>query len=216
MIRLLMFGYMGPNRRLCDFLKIWARSPWKHRFTLDLVGEIHNRAEVQAVIAETGLGSRINDHGYLPDDALDGLIGRANLVLNLRNPTMGEASGSQLRIWANGAASVVSQTGWYARLPEGSVLRVTIAREQEDLLNLLDDLAHERVDLVSVANRGRACLVDCDPVAYAAALTQWLEQERDAIFARWAETALIERVARSYARCMPPHFMPRFPGRLLA
>ncbi|EIZ77173.1 hypothetical protein WSK_4264 [Novosphingobium sp. Rr 2-17] len=215
-IRLAMFGYLNPNRRLCDFLRAWAQSPWRKRFELDLAGEMNNGPEVRAVLAETGLGGQVRDHGFVTDARLDEMIGQAHMVLNLRNPTMGEASGSQLRIWANGAASVVSDTGWYAQLPQGSVLRVGTESEHEDLLALLDELAQGRIDLAEVARRGRQCVGACDPAPYAASLSQWLDREREPMFSRWAETASIETVARAYALCTPRRFVPKLPERLLS
>lgn len=215
-IRLVMFGYLNPNRRLCGFLRAWAQSPWKHRFELDLAGEINDRPEATAVVAEAGLSDQVRDHGFLPEEQLDALIKQAHLVLNLRNPTMGEASGSQLRIWANGAASVVSDTGWYGQLPEGSVLRITTDNEHHDLLVLLDDLAKGRIDLAAVARRGEECIAAGNPATYATSLVQWLAEQREAMFARWVETSLIEATARTYASCTPPRFVPKLPSRILA
>jgi hypothetical protein len=215
-IRLVMFGYLNPNRRLCDFLRAWACSPWRERFELDLAGEMNNGPEVRAVMAETALDRQIRHHGFLPDDQLDALIGQAHLVLNLRNPTMGEASGSQMRIWANGAPSVVSDTGWYGLLPEGSALRISIEREHDDLLELLEALAAGRIDLPAIAQRGSECLASADPAAYAVRLAEWLDQESETMSMRWTEAALIEAVARNYALCTPSRFVPKFPDRLLS
>lgn len=214
-IRLVMFGYLNPNRRLCDFLRTWAQSPWRGRFQLDLAGEMNNGPEIKAVIAELGLGGQVRSHGFLPDNQLDALIRQAHLALNLRNPTMGEASGSQLRIWANGVASVVSDTGWYRQLPEGSVLRVSTQNEHLDLLTLLENLAECRIDLAAIAQRGGECLAASDPAIYAASLAEWLTCEMEAMFTRWTETALIEATARTYALCTPRRFVPRLPTRLL-
>lgn len=215
-IRLMMFGYLNPNRRLCEFLEVWALSPCRDRFELDIVGEMNNGPAVSAVIARTGLAGQVRNHGFLPDEQLDALIGQAHLVFNLRNPTMGEASGSQLRIWANGAASVVSDTGWYGQLPQGSALRVSTQDEQRELAGLLEDLAAGRIDLAGVARKGRESLAASDPATYAAALAQWLEDTRETMFTRWTETQLIEATARTYARCTPPRFVPPLPERLLA
>lgn len=215
-IRLVMFGYLNPNRRLCDFLRAWAQSPWRDRFELDLAGEMNDGPEARSVMAEQGLGAQVRSHGFLPEDQLDALIREAHLVLNLRNPTMGEASGSQLRIWANGAASVVSDTGWYGQLPQGSTLQVSTDNEHGDLLVLLEDLAKCRIDLAAVARRGKECLVAGDPATYAASLAQWLTDQRECMLAGWAETSLIEAMARTYASCTPPRFVPKLPERLLA
>lgn len=215
-IRLVMFGYLNPNRRLCEFLQAWAQSHWRDRFVLDLAGEVNDGPQADALIAELGLTAQVRNLGFLPDYQLDDLIGQAHLVLNLRNPTMGEASGSQLRIWANAAASVVSDTGWYHQLPQGSVLRVSMQTEHRDLLTILDDLAGTRIDLAAVARCGSQCLAAADPAVYAASLAEWLVHEREPMFARWAETSLIEATARTYAQCTPTRVAPMLPARLLA
>lgn len=214
-IRLVMFGYLNPNRRLGEFLRTWAQSPWRARFELDLAGEMNNGPEIEAVIAEMGLGAQVRSHGFLPDNQLDALIGQAHLALNLRNPTMGEASGSQLRIWANGTASVVSDTGWYRQLPQGSVLRVSTQNEHSDLLTLLENLAECRIDLAAIARRGGECLAAGDPATYSVSLAEWLTCGMEAMFTRWTETALIEATARAYALSTPRQFVPRLPARLL-
>ena len=76
----------------------------------------------------------------MPFPRLNQAIAAADLALNLRNPTVGEASGSQLRIWANGTPSVVSDHGWYAGLPADCVHSIDPGNEREDLMHLLVDL----------------------------------------------------------------------------
>ena len=60
-------------------------------------------------------------HGFVPESELDAALASAHLALNLRYPTKGEASGSQLRIWSHGLPSLVTRIGWYTELPADTV-----------------------------------------------------------------------------------------------
>jgi hypothetical protein len=71
--------------------------------------------------------------GFVEEDELDALLDRAHLALNLRYPTVGEASGSQLRLWSRGLPSVVTRTGWYAELPPETTFFVDPEHEVDDL-----------------------------------------------------------------------------------
>lgn len=214
-IRLIMFGFMAANRRATEFLHAWSRSGHRERFELHLAGELSDRFRFDATAAELGLADRIRHHGFVEDSVLDTLIRSADFALNLRNPTMGEASGSQLRLWANGCPTAVSEAGWYASLPDASVHKISVDAEQDDLVLLLEDLVRGRLDLARMAERGFQQLRTHDPELYARNLAEWIMQNGAVMRASWTETALIETVAGAYARSLPPHIMPDLPSRLL-
>src|SRR6185295_18992235 len=67
------------------------------------------------------LKRQVTLHGFTSEAKLDQALSEAHLAINLRYPTMGEASGSQLRIWSHGLPSMVSKVGWYASLPAEAV-----------------------------------------------------------------------------------------------
>jgi glycosyltransferase involved in cell wall biosynthesis len=120
--RLILFGYIGRNRRLDAVLKALADLPQREEFRLDVYGSIlddekHVRAQVRAL----GLKSLVTFHGFATEAELDDALEEADLAINLRYPTMGEASGSQLRIWAHALPSLVTKVGWYATLPPDAV-----------------------------------------------------------------------------------------------
>lgn len=213
-LRLVMFGFMNANRRACEVIEAWAASPWRDRFTLDIAGEAVDRARLDATAARLGLAEQVRHHGFVAEADLDALIRSADLVLNLRNPSMGEASGSQLRIWANARAAAVSDTGWYAQLPDDCVRKIGLEREHDDLLALLTDLATGRLDLAALADAGFARLAAHDPAQYAATLVQWLADQRDTMFAQWTRTALIEAAAQGHAGSLPGGFTPQLPACL--
>jgi len=155
-IRLVQFGHIGPNRRAVEILDALSSVPDGIEFRLDIVGQVWDEDLLKRKIETCGLQEVVHLHGYLPENRLDQLISEAHLVFNLRYPTMGEASGSQLRIWSHASCSVVSDHGWYASLPDNTVLKIPIepAAEKSSLHRLLVDLGNDRKKLKSLGEVG--------------------------------------------------------------
>ena len=98
---------------------------------------------------------------------LDDQLRRADLVVNLRSPTMGEASYSQLRAMKHGVPTVVSRAGWYGELPpEAVVQRDAGVRSRGDrrVLAALDGRA-EGLRAIGECGR-RLLLTNHAPAAY--------------------------------------------------
>ncbi len=132
-IRLVMFGFLGANRRVTEFLRALAKLRERDRFVVDLAGVVGNMDQVTATIAKLHLENSVTVHGYVKQAALEGLLARADLAINLRYPSMGEASGAQLRIWSNALPSLVTSTEGYAELPEEAVCFVRPEHEEADI-----------------------------------------------------------------------------------
>lgn len=215
-VTLVMFGFMGSNRRLVEFIEAWGQSSYRERFRLHLGGRIGNLAQIEARLADFGLAGLVENHGFVTDAALDEMIRNADLAINLRNPTMGEASGSQLRIWANGCPAIVSDTGWYAQLPDNAVLKVRIDREHDDLVALLDNVATGKVDLNRLSENGFSLLTDHDPDRYCRDFLTWLDREKTRFQRYWFNKSVVGRLAQSYASSTPIWFTPMMPDNLLS
>lgn len=214
-IRLVMFGFMGGNRRSAEFVEAWAASPWRTHFTLAVAGEMTDRPRFDHMVTLHGLTDQVRHHGFLSDHQLDSLLQTSDLAVNLRNPSMGEASGSQLRAWANGCATLVSDTGWYALLPDVATLKVSIDREADDIKRVLAELAQNRASLRSLGERGYAELRRHSPDAYVEALVGWLVASSGDFARQWSETALIRLTAQAYAKSLPLNFDQAIPPLLL-
>jgi glycosyltransferase involved in cell wall biosynthesis len=128
-----MFGYMGRNRRLDAVLEALAGLPERDSFRLDIFGEIADGRNLRHRIRKLGLTELVQLHGYMPEAELNNVLQTAHLAINLRYPTMGEASGSQLRIWYNALPSLVTDVGWYASLSRDTVAHVRLDNEIADI-----------------------------------------------------------------------------------
>ena len=199
-IRLIVFGFIGRNRCLPEVLRALAGMPDSAAYLLDIYGSMAETEMVQGMVAALGLQEQVTLHGFVSEEALDLALQRADLAINLRNPTMGEASASQLRIWANSLPSVVSDVSWYGTLPDDAVFRVTPGREVEELQAHLAAIRREPARFREAGLRGRVLLRrDHQPAQYAhalleiAGLTPQMHARRNALLmARRAAGALMQ------------------------
>ena len=195
-LRLVAFGYIGPNRRLASLLDILAALP-DQQVELDIFGKLEYPADIDAQVAALGLGSRVRRHGFVPNDVLRDALARADLAVNLRYPSMGEASASQLRIWEASLPSLVTHTGWYATLPADAVFFVEPEREAEDVRRHLAALRREPERFRQAGRRGRAVLeAEHTPERYARGLLE-LALQTPALHAKRASLDLARHSART-------------------
>jgi glycosyltransferase involved in cell wall biosynthesis len=193
--RLIVFGYIGRSRRLPSLLKALAEFPEPAQFHLDVYGDIlDDEDQLRAQIRALGLKERVTVHGFATEAKLDEALARAHLAINLRYPTMGEASGSQLRIWKHALPALVSTVGWYASLPANTVAFVrTDENEIADIQLHLRALLADPRTFAAMGKRGRRELEERHaPRSYANALLEMTRLSRQ-FRARIAANRLAER-----------------------
>lgn len=131
--RISLFGFLGPNRRLPVLLHTLANFARRDRYRLDIYGTIEGAEKIQQLICRLGLSDLVTMHGFVQHDELDEALRQTDLVVNLRNPSMGEASGSQLHLWQYALPSLVTRSAWYETLPGDTVAFVRPEHETEDI-----------------------------------------------------------------------------------
>jgi glycosyltransferase involved in cell wall biosynthesis len=195
--RLAIFGYLNINRRIVEFLGALALMPERERFEVHFYGMLFRQAEVEAAVARLGLGGQVVFHGYLPEEELEAGLAEADLAINLRFPTMGEASSSQLRIWDHALPSLVTRIDGYADLPADSVDFVRPEFERRDIEHHLRHFLAQPGFFRQKGLRGRQRLLEAhSPAAYAAELRALCEVHLDALRTRYNRLALAGRVGR--------------------
>lgn len=171
--RLVMFGFIGKNRRLLPVLEALAGMSDRGQYRLDIYGmmEHEQEQEVDAAIAAAGLGDIATRHGFVPEAVLSTALARADLALNLRWPSMGEASGSQLRIWSARLPALVTRVGWYAQLPQDTAFMIDPDNEAAEIVHHLRALRQFPDRYAEAGRRGRHVLeMHHSPEHYAEAL----------------------------------------------
>jgi glycosyltransferase involved in cell wall biosynthesis len=173
--KIVVFGHIGPNRRVGSLLRSLSTMATKSKYRVEIHGLLWDEEQVRAEIARYQLAGQVTLHGYSPD--LDDAIADADLAVNLRFPTMGEASLSQLQIWDHAIPSIVTRTGWYATLSEEAVLFVDPEHEEEDLSRHLKAFADDPAGFKTMGDTGRKILLrDHTPGQYIAALLNFAKR----------------------------------------
>jgi glycosyltransferase involved in cell wall biosynthesis len=208
--RLIVFGHLGANRRLDALLEAWAKLPERDLFRLDICGDLLDRKCISRA-RSLGLERLANVHGYISENDLHEKLAQAHLAVNLRYPSMGEASLSQLQIWEHALPSLVTQVGWYMTCPPDAVGFVRVEREIADIRSHLTALVRFPERFTAMGERGRRCLLDHhSPGLYVDAL---LSLGAEAQKCRSRSIAL--RLAE-HARLGMGNWAPAGAGRLLA
>ena len=152
--RLIVFGHIGRNRRLASVLQALSLLPERERFRLDIYGEIDDPRSLRERIHDLNLKQIVTVHGYAQSEELDQALQAASLAINLRYPTMGEASASQLRIWTHALPTLVTKVGWYASLSEETVSHVRPDHEVDDIRSHLLSFLENPKRFASMGEQG--------------------------------------------------------------
>jgi glycosyltransferase involved in cell wall biosynthesis len=111
--------------------------------------------DLPARIAESGLVDVVRCTGQVPDLAdFVSWIATADVVVNLRAPTVGETSATALRALAAGRPLIVYDHGWYAELPDETCLKVA-PLDDEALLAAMLKLGTDAALRNTMGQRGR-------------------------------------------------------------
>jgi glycosyltransferase involved in cell wall biosynthesis len=145
-LRIGVFGGVDPQKRVDTVIRsvaelVDAGRPCK----LDIVGAVDNRCQgIYELVKELRVSKDISIHGRASEPEFDAIMGRCDICVSLRYPTMGETSAIVMKALQRGIPTVVSDTGWYAELPE-FVLKVPAAQDmQRDLTQTLTRLMDDR------------------------------------------------------------------------
>jgi glycosyltransferase involved in cell wall biosynthesis len=166
--RLIVFGYLGGlYRRVQSVLEALGGMKAKNAFHIDIYGQIWDESYIKRLIQKFDLENVVTLHGYVEEKELDSALANADLAFNLRYPTGGEASGSQMRIWSHGLPSLVTRIGWYGELPEDAVVFISHDREIEEIQQQLRQFLANPAQFSQIGQRGQRLLAkQHDPDLY--------------------------------------------------
>jgi glycosyltransferase involved in cell wall biosynthesis len=143
-IRILTVGVINPNKRVEAVIHAMAGSPaLRSRCKYNIVGRIEPsyRVRLQSLIADSGLQDAVHVHGEVSDFDLHRRFVEADIVACLRWPALEGASGSCIEAMSYGKSIIVTDTGFYSSIPSDCVLKVSLAREAQELAQHLERVA---------------------------------------------------------------------------
>ena len=211
--KLVVFGFLGANRCLPQILAALAQLQ-DRRFQLHIYGNIEDRAATDTLIERLRLGDTVTLHGFVPEVELDAALASAQMAFNLRYPTKGEASYSQLRIWSHGLPSLVTRVGWYAEQPPGTLSFVRPNFLVEDVCAHLRAFAAKPAAYLESGMRGYEYLVERHaPRSYAARIVE-IARQAPAYRQRWNALRMSGRAVEGLRGWFPAGKLDRYLDRL--
>ena len=143
-----IFGFLKPYKRIPESLRAFRRLLQVYPDArMLLAGEIHPDLPLQSMISSLGIGAGVRVTGFADIGDFVGAIAAADIVLNLRYPTVGETSGTLLRALGLGKAVLVSDVGAFAEYPDEVCLKVPVDHAEEDTILEYLKLLVSRSDL---------------------------------------------------------------------
>ncbi len=128
-------GQVTPSKRLDLALKSFARlldSFPESRYII--VGQEGAGSDLDGLIESLGISQVVYRTGYVTGlNAFVDWTSTADIIINLRQPTLGETSAAVLRAMAAGRPTIVFNHGWYSELPEDTCLQIPL--QDEDALH---------------------------------------------------------------------------------
>ena len=121
---------------------------------------LQHRQTVESAIETLNLRERVTLYGYVTEEILSAMLDEADLAINLRYPTMGEASASQLRIWDHALPSLVTYSEGYTTLPPETVFFVHPENEAADIQEHLRHFLDRPDDFDQAGAQGRRSLLE--------------------------------------------------------
>lgn len=131
------YGFLNPNRRLEVLIEVFARIvPAYPAAKLLLAGDLDKgyRKSIVDLCKHYGLADRVILSGYLDEARYQKYMACADIVVNLRHPTMGETSGTLLDALALGRPTIVSNVGTYREVPDRCCWKVDVDGSEKALL----------------------------------------------------------------------------------
>jgi glycosyltransferase involved in cell wall biosynthesis len=140
------FGQVSYGKRAEVVLEAFARfAAIEPHARFMWVGERSREYDLQVQVRRLGLVRKVVFTGRVAADALPDYLALADMAINLRFPTTGEASGAVMRLVSCGKPTLVSNIGWFAELPSEVVTKIDVGHsEVESIATHLARLATDR------------------------------------------------------------------------
>jgi glycosyltransferase involved in cell wall biosynthesis len=165
-------GILTPAKRVVKVLEALATLPPSSRPFLFVGGAGGDDDPHRIAARDLGLQNDVGFGGYLPEEDFWRAASAADLAVNLRHPTVGEASGAVCRLAGFGLPVVVSAAGWFRELPDSFAAKIPIGDGEVEAIAA--ELARLAFDPGAAKKRGEAA-------------------------AAWGERRRPDRVAEGYA-----------------
>jgi SAM-dependent methyltransferase/glycosyltransferase involved in cell wall biosynthesis len=169
-VKIASFGQITPGKGIEQSLRVLSALKQTHRFRYSLVGEASPYFDVREMVRRHRMEDCVEITGHVTLDEFKRRIDETDIALNIRERTVGETSASLCRLMAAGVCSVVAEAGWYAELPNDSVVKIALNSHADQLLlAYLERLIEDQSLRIRIGENARRYALDEHSLAQRAA-----------------------------------------------
>src|ERR1035437_8031692 len=126
-----VFGYQRPDKQIWECLLMFKDLlDGVPDARLLILGEPHPQVPLDEGIRDLGLENRVRLMGHQTLQDFDGYLAACNVILNLRQTTFGESSGTMMRAFGLGKPVIVSAIGASLELPDDVCIKIPLDRHE--------------------------------------------------------------------------------------
>ena len=120
-----------------------------------IVGEETADIDLSAIVRSLSLTNSVQHTGYVAglQEFID-WIHTADIIINLRHPTIGETSATALRALAAGRPLILFDHGWYSELPDSTCVKIP-PLDEDALVTAMSQLAQQPQKRQQLSEAGR-------------------------------------------------------------
>lgn len=163
------FGFIGPTKRMDKLLsalyKIKKMSN-KIRFRFLIIGE---GEDLNNLIDQFNLSENVINLGFTTEEDFNNYLNMVDIIVNLRYPSMGEASASLIQAMSFGKPVIVTNHAWFSELPNHVVVKVGFgSTEVDEIAQAITKLITDEDYRKSVGSNAKTYVEDfCSPLQVA-------------------------------------------------
>jgi glycosyltransferase involved in cell wall biosynthesis len=134
-----VFGYINQHKRVASVMAAVGRLLHEgYPVKLLAVGEVNDsRINLRDLADEHRVSHVLQHKGYVEADTLAKYMKAADIVANLRYPTMGESSASLFQAFAMGKPTVISDVEAFSEIPDSVAMKVKPGPDEVDQIFLI-------------------------------------------------------------------------------
>lgn len=155
-LQILTIGHVNPNKRVESVIRAIGDSLLlRQRVTYRLVGHVEHETVNSLSTLARNLGVRLVISGEVDDAALSQAIAASDAISCLRWPSLEAASASAIEAMLNGKPVIVTDTGFYAEIPDQYVFKISPDNEIPDLQSVLESLLNDEGRRKAIGSQGQ-------------------------------------------------------------
>lgn len=163
-----VFGFIGPTKRMDKLLSALCKIKKENNvsFRLLIIGEGDS---LNGLINHFGLSKNVINVGFVTNEDFSHYLNRVDFVVNLRHPSMGEASATLVQAMSFGKPVIVTNHAWFSELPDHAVIKVGFgSTEVDEIAQAITKLITDKEYRKSIGSNAKTYVENfCSPLKVA-------------------------------------------------